>query len=406
MSRESSRAAVAALLAMAAELDDSALLGVYQPTGPVFASARGSRLIAEDGRQYLDFTAGIGVNALGYGDDGVAEAFAVGVAAGLLHISNLYRTRPAAVLASELVRLSFADKVFFCNSGAEANEGAFKFARKWARQAGGPAKHEIVALRNSFHGRLFGSLAATDRPAYQEPFQPLMPGVRFVAIGDEAGAREAISAERTAAIIAEPVQGEGGIHPLPAEFAQLLRKLADEAGALLIFDEIQCGLGRTGRLFAYEGLGVIPDLLTLAKPLAGGLPMGAVLLTERVAGAMKPGDHGTTFGGGPLTARVALEVLGRVSAPEFLAEVRWKADRMARALEALLARPSVKAVRGLGLMWGLELHTEAGPVVADALEQGLLILSAGANVIRLLPPLSIEPADLDQGLTILAEVLP
>lgn len=386
--------------------DDSALLGVYKPAAPVFVSGHGARLLAEDGREYLDFTSGIGVNALGYGDEGVAEAFAVAVASGLFHTSNLYRTRPAAELAGELVRLSFADKVFFCNSGAEANEGAFKFARKWARQQGGPGKNEIIALRNSFHGRLFGTLAATDRPAYQDPFQPLMPGVTFVPIGDEAAAREAISPERTAAIIAEPVQGEGGIHPLPTAYARLLRRLADEAGALLIFDEVQCGLGRTGRLFGHEALGVTPDILTLAKPLAGGLPMGAVLMTSRVASAMKPGDHGTTFGGGALVARVALEVVKRVSAPEFLAEVRFKGDRVRKALEALRSRPSVKAVRGLGLMWGLELHTEAGPIVAEALEAGLLILSAGANVVRLLPPLSIEPAELDLGLGILGQVLP
>lgn len=392
--------------AMTDELDSSALLGIYKPAEPVFVGGRGARLFAEDGSEYLDFASGIGVNALGYGDEGVAEAFALGVASGLIHASNLYRTRPAAELATELVKLSFADKVFFCNSGAEANEAAFKFARKFGRQTGGPGKNEIVALRNSFHGRLFGTLAATDRPAYQEPFQPLMPGVRFITVGDEAEAREVISPERTAAIIAEPVQGEGGIHCLPTAFARLLRKLADESGALLIFDEVQCGLGRTGRLFAHEALGVTPDILTLAKPLAAGLPMGAVLLTERVAAVMKPGDHGTTFGGGPLVARVALEVLKRVSAPEFLAEVRWKGDRLRRVLEAFRSRPSVKAIRGLGLMWGIELHTEAAPVIAAALERGLIVISAGANVVRLVPPLSIEPAELDRGFSILYGVLP
>ncbi len=396
----------AAVEASGAQLDESALLGVYKPTGPVFVGGHGARLVAEDGSEYLDFAAGIGVNALGYGDEGIAEAFAVGVASGLFHTSNLYRTRPGAELAAELVKLSFADKVFFCNSGGEANEGAFKFARKFGRQTGGPGKNEIVALRNSFHGRLFGTLAATDRPAYQDPFQPLMPGVRFIPVGDEAAAREAISAERTAAIVAEPVQGEGGIHPLPTAFTRLLRKLADEAGAVLIFDEVQCGLGRTGRLFAHEALGVTPDILTLAKPLAGGLPMGAVLVTERVAAVMKPGDHGTTFGGGPLVARVALEVLRRISAPEFLAEVRWKGERLRRALEALRARPSVKGIRGVGLMWGIELSTEAAPVIAEALERRLLVISAGANVVRLLPPLAIEPAELDRGIAILGEVLP
>jgi acetylornithine/N-succinyldiaminopimelate aminotransferase len=379
--------------APAAPYDDSALLGVYRPASPVFIAGRGSRLIAEDGREFLDFASGIAVNALGYGDEGIAEAFAVGVASGLVHVSNLFRTRPAAELAAELVKLSFADRVFFCNSGAEANEGAFKFARKWARQQGGPGKHEIVALSNGFHGRLFGSLAATDRPAYQQPFEPLMPGVRIIPVGDEAAAREAISPERTAAIIAEPVQGEGGVVPLPTAFARLLRSLADESNALLIFDEVQCGLGRTGRLWAHEALGVTPDLLTVAKPLAGGLPMGAVLMTERVASVMKPGDHATTFGGGPLVARIALEV------------VRWKSERLRHLLEDLRSRQSVKTIRGIGLMWGIELHTEAAPVIAGALERGLIVISAGPNVVRLVPPLSIEPAELDRGFSILQGVL-
>src|SRR5690606_7350169 len=186
--------------------------------------------------------------------------------------------------------------------GAEANEAAFKFARRWARERGGAEKHEIVALRGSFHGRLFGSLAATDRPAYQEPFTPLMPGVRFIPPGDEAVAREAITLERTAAVIVEPVQGEGGVRPLDPEYLRFLRALTNEAGAALIFDEVQCGLGRTGRLFAHEEAGVTPDIMTLAKPLAGGLPMGAVLVSGRIAEAIRPGDHATTFGGGPLVS--------------------------------------------------------------------------------------------------------
>lgn len=391
--------------AAAADYDDSALLGVYKLPAPVFVAGRGSRLIDAEGREYLDFTSGLGVNALGYGDDGIAEALAVGAASGLLHASNLFRTAPAAELARELVARSFADKVFFCNSGGEANEAAFKFARRWAGAAGGAAKHEIVALHGSFHGRLFGSLAATDRPAYQEPFRPLMPGVRFIPVGDEAAARAAISAERTAAVIAEPVQGEGGVHPIPAEYLQLLRELTTQAGAAFILDEVQCGLGRTGCLFAYEAAGVVPDIVTLAKPLAGGLPMGAVLLTETVASAILPGDHGTTFGGGPAVARVALEVVRRLAAPEFLAEVRWKAERLRAALERLVGNGVVRSVRGVGLMIGIELSEPAAPRVAAALERGLLVCSAGERVVRLLPPLAIEPADLDAGCAILAGVL-
>jgi acetylornithine/N-succinyldiaminopimelate aminotransferase len=396
----------AAVAAPARQPADAALLAVYRRAGPVFVSGRGCRLVAEDGREYLDFTSGIGVNALGYGDAGLAAALAAGAATGLIHTSNLYRTRPGEELAAELVARSCADRVFFCNSGAEANEAAFKFARRAARERGGAAKHEVVALLGSFHGRLFGSLAATDRAAFQEPFRPLMPGVRFVAPGDVRGLAEAVSPERTAAIIAEPVQGEGGVRPLDAAFLEALRAHADAAGAALIFDEVQCGLGRTGHLFAHEHAGVAPDIVTLAKPLAGGLPMGAVLLTDRIAAAIQPGDHATTFGGGPLVAGVALAVVRRIGDPAFLEQVRARGRQLARGLAALAARPAVAAVRGRGLMWGIELSTPAAPVTAAALEAGLLLTAAGEKVVRLLPPLIIDELELQRGLRILAEVLP
>jgi predicted acetylornithine/succinylornithine family transaminase len=383
----------------------SALLGVYRPAAPVFVGGRGAWLTDADGRRYLDLTAGIGVNALGYGDAGVAAAIAEVVESGLIHASNLFRTEPAESLAAELVTRSFADRVFFCNSGGEAAEGAPKFARRWAGLAGGPAKHEVVALRNSFHGRLFGSLAVTDRPAYQTPFAPLMPGVRFVAPGDVAALRAAVSAERTAAIIAEPVQGEGGVVPLAPEFLRELRRAADAANALLIFDEVQCGLGRTGALFAHEHAGVEPDILTLAKPLAGGLPMGAILLTENVASAIRPGDHATTFGGGPLVATVACAVVRRIAEPAFLEHVRALGEWLGRTLAGWVDGEQVLAVRGLGLMWGIELARPAAPVVAEALEKGLLVLSAGERVIRLLPPLTITQAELQAGIATLKEVV-
>jgi predicted acetylornithine/succinylornithine family transaminase len=383
----------------------SALLGIYRPMGAAIVGGKGSRLFTEDGRELLDFVSGIAVNALGYGDEGVARAIQEAVERGVIHTSNLYRTEPAERLAGELVARSFADRAFFCNSGAEANEAAFKFARRWAREVGGPAKHEIVALFGSFHGRLFGSLAATDRPHYREPFEPLAPGVRFVAAGDREALRAAVSRERTAAIIAEPVQGEGGVRPLSREELLLLREAADEAEAALIFDEIQCGLGRTGHLFAHEAVGVTPDLLTLAKPLAGGLPMGAVLLRDKIAQAMRPGDHGTTFGGGPLVSSVALEVLARIAEPAFLAAVREKGERFRSGLDALVGTRGVRALRGRGLMWGLELEAEAAPVVARAYEAGLLVTTAGERVIRLLPPLVIGTAELDEGLRMLGEVL-
>jgi acetylornithine/succinyldiaminopimelate/putrescine aminotransferase len=261
---------------------DTALLGVYRQSGPLFVGGEGSHLVAEDGTRYLDMTSGLAVNALGHGDPEVVAALRGALDAGLIHASNLFRTRPAAELAAWLAEHSFADAVFFCNSGAEANEGAIKFARRLARQSG-DRKTEIVAFRGSFHGRTPGALAATDRPAYQEPFRPLMPGVRFGTVGDVEEAQRLIQPERTAAVIVEPVQAEGGVLPVPPRFLRALRHLCDEAGATLIFDEVQTGMGRTGTLWAYEHSGVEPDLLTVAKPLAGGLPMGAVLLRDRVA---------------------------------------------------------------------------------------------------------------------------
>jgi len=378
----------------------SALLGVYAPVGPRFVGGEGTELIAEDGTHYLDFVAGIGVNALGYNHPVVRAAVEHALVSGLIHVSNLYRTEPAERLAEELVARSFADRVFFCNSGAEANEAAFKFARKWS------GKSEIVAFTGSFHGRLFATLAATDRPEYRKPFEPLVPGIRIVPREDWAAVDHAVSASRTAAVIVEPVQGEGGVRPLDPEWLGFLRELCDSRGVAVIFDEVQCGLGRTGTLFAYEQTGVVPDVLTLAKPLAGGLPMGAVLLRDAIASALKPGDHATTFGGAPLVASVALEVVRTIAQPDFLAAVRQKGEWLGNRLARLATRSAqVRDVRGRGLMWGLELAGPAAPCVTAARERGLLVLTAGANVLRLLPPLVISPEELERGTAVLEVVL-
>jgi predicted acetylornithine/succinylornithine family transaminase len=382
----------------AVQLDASALLGVYSRVGPLFVAGEGSELIAEDGTRYLDFVAGIAVNALGYNSPVIREAIVRALDTGLVHVSNLYRTEPGERLAAELTK-SFGGQAFFCNSGAEANEGAFKFARKWSQ------KTEIVAFTGSFHGRLFASLAATDRPDYRRPFEPLLAGVQIVPLGDRAATTRAITGT-TAAVIIEPLQGEGGVRPVEPAFLAFLRELCDQKGAALIFDEVQCGLGRTGSLFAYEQAGVTPDMLTLAKPLAGGLPMGAVLVADRIAAALAPGDHATTFGGGPLVATVALEVLRTVADPDFLAEVRAKGAWLGQRLEQIAAKsPRVKAVRGRGLMWGIELAEPAARVLAAARERRLLVLTAGPNVIRIVPPLTISESDLERGVAILAEVL-
>jgi acetylornithine/N-succinyldiaminopimelate aminotransferase len=382
----------------AVQVDASALLGVYSRVGPLFVAGEGSELIAEDGTRYLDFVAGIAVNALGYNSPVIRDAIVSALGTGLVHVSNLYRTEPGERLAAELTK-SFGGQVFFCNSGAEANEGAFKFARKWTK------KTEIVAFTGSFHGRLFASLAATDRPDYRRSFEPLLAGVQIVPLGDRAATTRAVT-DKTAAVIVEPLQGEGGVRPVDPAFLAFLRQLCDEKGAALIFDEVQCGLGRTGTLFACEQAGVTPDMLTLAKPLAGGLPMGAVLVADRIAAALAPGDHATTFGGGPLVATVALEVLRTIADPDFLAEVRAKGALLGKRLEQLATKsPRVQAVRGRGLMWGIELGEPAAPVITAARERRLLVLTAGPNVIRIVPPLTISERDLERGVTMLAEVL-
>jgi predicted acetylornithine/succinylornithine family transaminase len=383
---------------------NTTLANTYKRAPMEFVRGEGVELIDADGRRYLDFTSGISVNALGYGDPGLQEALK-SAADGLIHVSNLYRTGPGERLADALVARSFADRVFFCNSGAEANEGAFKFARRWARAAGGPAKHEIVAFRGAFHGRLFASLAATDRPNYRMPFRPLAGGISIIE-RDADDLDRALDAETVAAVILEPVQGEGGVRVLDDAFIRRVRDITRDRGIALIFDEIQCGLGRTGQLFAYERTGIAPDIMTLAKPLAGGLPMGAILLREEIAAAVQPGDHGTTFGGGPFVATVALHVLERLSSPDLLRQVREMGIFMRHQLEKLMSETRrVRAVRGVGLIWGIDVTLPAADVIAQARDAGLLVVSAGEHTLRLLPPLVATRDDLARGLSILGEIL-
>jgi predicted acetylornithine/succinylornithine family transaminase len=380
-----------------------ALLGNYKRTPVEFVDGDGVHLIDADGRRYLDFVSGIAVNALGYGDDGLRAALHT-AADGLIHVSNLYATPAGEQLAATLVDSSFASKVFFCNSGAEANEGAFKFARRWARTRG-ETKHEIFALRGAFHGRLFASLAATDRPSYRLPFRPLAPGISIVE-RDIEDLAVALSPETAAAVILEPVQGEGGVRVLDAGFVREVRALTKERDVALIFDEIQCGLGRTGTLFAYEHFGVEPDMLTLAKPIAGGLPMAAVLIAEHIATTIKPGDHGTTFGGGPFVASIAIYVVGRLSDPTLLRGVAENGEWLGKQLTDIAYRTGrIRAVRGLGYIWGIDVMGTAAHVVAEAFSAGLLVCSAGDYTVRLLPPLVATREELATGLQILEEIL-
>jgi acetylornithine/N-succinyldiaminopimelate aminotransferase len=381
------------------------ILATYKRAPMEFVKGEGVELIDSDGKRYLDFASGIAVNALGYGDAGIAQVITDAMSTGLIHTSNLYRTSPGELLAAKLTDRSFASSVFFCNSGAEANEGAFKFARRWARQVGTGAKVEIVALRGSFHGRLFASLAATDRPSYRAPFRPLAGGVS-ICERDLADLETALDEETVAAVIVEPIQGEGGVRVLDSEFLQGLRKLTAKREIALIFDEIQCGLGRTGHLFAYENLGVVPDMLTLAKPLAGGLPMGAVLVSEEIGATIKPGDHGTTFGGGPLVAAVASYVFDRLSDPSLLKAVRENGAWLGEQLDAIARRSGkVRAIRGTGFIWGLDVVDSANDIVKRGWEEGLLALTAGEHTLRLLPPLIMNRDDLARGVAILEKII-
>ncbi len=369
------------------------LVQTYKRAPFVLVHGEGVTLYDTEGRSYTDWVAGIAVNALGYGDPELTQVIQQS-ATSLIHVSNLYLTAPQVELATMLSDKSFADRVFFTNSGTEANEGAIKFARKFSYNQGLTDKIEIVGFTDAFHGRTMGSLALTPRDKYQKPFAPLMPGAVIAEYNNIESAKAAIG-PNTAAVIVEPVQGEGGVHEATPEFLRALRELSDEHGALLIFDEIQCGMGRTGTLWAYEQTGVVPDVMTIAKPLAGGLPIGAILTTEKVASALQPGDHGSTFAGGPLVTSAANVVLQRVSQPQFLAHVQGVGAYLKERLEEINS-PLIKAVRGKGLMLGMELTVDSAPIISAGYHYGLIMVNAGTNVLRFVPPLIVEKHHVDE----------
>lgn len=385
------------------DLEQAYVLGVYSRPPFVIDHGAGSVLYDTEGHSYIDCVSGIAVNALGYNDPGINQAIQEALSTGVLHISNLYHSAPHAKLAQLLCETSFADKVHYSLTGADANEGAFKFARRYAREKGHDNKFHILSFSNAFHGRLFGSLAATPRPKYQEPFAPLMPGVRTAEFNDLASARAEMG-DDVCAIIVEPIQGEGGINPATPEFLKGLRALADEHDALLIFDEVQCGVGRTGKLWAYEHYGVEPDILTAAKPLAGGLPIGAILMRQKVADAMHPGDHASTFAGGLMTTHVAHHVISRVSDSAFLADVEAKGKLLVERLEELNS-PHTVEIRGKGLMVGMELDIETGPLIAQGFKQGVMLVNAGTNILRFVPPLTISEAEIEQVTDTVGKIL-
>ncbi|KAL4421406.1 hypothetical protein ABPG75_010697 [Micractinium tetrahymenae] len=391
------------------------ILQTYARPDIVFTHGEGARMYDAFGKEYLDFAAGIAVNALGHGDQRWLEAVTE-QAAVLSHVSNLFHTVPQVKLAKRLVESSFADRVFYANTGTEANEAAIKFARKYAKVKAGLDPYnadtaldcatDIVSFTGSFHGRTMGSLALTYKDQYRTPFQPVMPGNVMVPYMDLEAASAVIKKGRTAAVFVEPIQGEGGINPASKLFLMGLRKLCDEADALLVFDEVQVGLGRTGKLWGHQHHGVEPDMMTLAKPLAGGLPIGAVLLKEHVAAVMAPGDHGSTFAGNPLVCHAACAVFDIINTPEFLAGVERKGELLRSGLrEALAGNPHVKEVRGLGLICGIQLDRMAGPLVTAARDRGVIVITAGkGDIVRLVPPLIVSEEEIATCCKVLGEV--
>jgi acetylornithine/N-succinyldiaminopimelate aminotransferase len=385
-------------------LSERYYLPVYRPRRIVLDHGRGARVWDREGREYVDFGAGIAVNALGHANP-VLVAALTEQAGKLWHTSNVFVSEPPLRLAEELVEASrFAERVFFCNSGAEANEAAIKLARKWATAQGrDPDRRVILSFRGSFHGRTLAAVTATAQPKYHEGFEPLPPGFRYSDFNDLAAAEAAMATGDVCAVLVEPVQGEGGVTPATEEFLLGLRALCDRHGALLILDEIQCGMGRTGHLFACHGYGVTPDVVTLAKALGSGFPIGAMLVGAKAGESMQFGAHGTTFGGNPLAAAVARAALREISSPQVLANVVRQSLAIRDALAALDAGLGLfSEIRGCGLMLGAQLREahagKAGLILDLCVEQGLLLLQAGPDVLRFVPALNISDEDVAEGL--------
>ncbi len=377
-------------------LDAAHVLQTYRRAPVTFERGDGVWLFDTAGRGYLDLLSGIGVASLGHAHPRLARAIA-DQASTLLHTSNLYHHPLQAPLAARLAALSGLERVFFCNSGTEANEACLKFARRYWHARGEP-RPGLVALEHAFHGRTFGALSATWDEHYRAPFAPLVPGVTWVS-PDRPADLDAAVTSATAAIVLEPIQGEGGVRPIPSAFAAAVREACARTGALLVADEVQCGLGRTGAVLHSDTLGLKPDLVALGKALGGGVPVGAALVSHDVAAAVAPGDHGTTYGGNLLACRAALVFLEELVDRGLLEHVREAGAHLKRGLRRLAAaHPEVVEVRGAGLMRGVVLDRDAGPVVETALARGVLVNRTAGSVVRLLPPLTITEAEIDQGL--------
>ncbi len=384
---------------------DKNIFQTYSRYPVLLVKGKGAKVWDAQGKEYLDFLSGIAVCNLGHCPSAVVKA-AQAQLKKLIHVSNFFYTEPQAELANLLVRHSFADRVFFCNSGAEANESALKLARKYSLQQGDEKRYEIITMHNSFHGRTFGTLSATAQQKFQKGFEPLLPGFRYVPFNDIDALQAAINSQ-TCAVMLEPIQGEGGVNCPDEQYLVQVRKLCDDKGLLLIFDEVQVGMGRTGKLFAYEHFRVKPDIMTLAKALAGGLPAGAMLARRQVAECFKPGSHASTFGGNPVSMAAGVAVMKILTQGEVLKNCRTMGAYFMKELNRIKQKhPSIiKEVRGKGLIIGMELTIDAKDIVNQCLHKGIIINCTMDCVLRFVPPLVIQKKDIDQCLDVLERIL-
>ena len=387
---------------------DKVMVPNYNPQQMIPVRGEGARVWDQEGNEFIDFAGGIAVNAVGHNHPRLVAALKE-QADKLWHLSNVYTNEPALALASKLTEATFADRVFFCNSGAEANEAAFKLIRKYAYDNFGPEKNEIISFTKSFHGRTLFTVSVGGQPKYREGFEPAPGGITHVPFNDIEALKAAIS-DKTCGVVMEPIQGEGGVIPADPEFAKAVRELCDEHNALLVFDEVQTGVGRSGHLYAYQALGVTPDVLTSAKALGGGFPIGAMLTTAKAAPSLGFGTHGSTYGGNPLACAVAGEVLDIVNTPEVLSGVKEKADRIIAGLNKINEKHGIfTEIRNSGLLIGAELieewHGKAGEFNKAAHANGLMMLVAGPNVLRMTPSLVITDEEIDAGMAKLEEAV-
>ncbi len=384
-------------------LSEKYVANTYARYPVLLVRGKGTRVWDMEGKEYLDFVSGLGVCSLGHCHPKVVKAIQ-DQSERLIHVSNLYYIEPQIQLASLLCKHSFADKVFFCNSGAEANEGAMKLARKYAKEKMGKDRYEIITMERSFHGRTLATLTATGQEKFHKGYEPLMPGFKYVPFNNIGAVKKGINS-KTCAVMLEPIQGEGGVNCPSEGYLKALREICDEKGLLLIFDEVQVGMGRTGKLFAYEHDGVEPDILTLAKSLAGGVPIGALLIKKGIAESFNPGDHASTFGGNPLATAAGVAALTAFLDEGILENCRNVGDYFLSQLEKIKKKfPFVEEVRGKGLILGMELKMEGGSIVTEMMQRGILINCTMGNVLRFLPPLIVTKEEVDRVVKALEEV--